>query len=72
MDSRAVRRGTRGARSIGGVPPAALTAAVLDAVRRTVQSGDLAVTPPSEVTVERPRVREHGDYATNVALRLAG
>ena len=67
-----MRRGTRGARSIGGVTPAALTAAVLDAVRRTVQSGDLAVTPPSEVTVERPRVREHGDYATNVALRLAG
>ncbi len=26
---------------------------------------------PSEVLVERPKVREHGDYATNIALRLA-
>ncbi len=25
---------------------------------------------PSQVLVERPKVREHGDYATNVALRL--
>jgi arginyl-tRNA synthetase len=54
------------------VTPAALAAAVLDAVHQTVRSGDLAVTPPTQVTVERPRVREHGDYATNVALRLAG
>ncbi|GAB2726486.1 arginine--tRNA ligase [Nocardioides pakistanensis] len=27
--------------------------------------------PPSSVVVERPKVREHGDYATNVALQLA-
>jgi arginyl-tRNA synthetase len=26
---------------------------------------------PETVTVERPRVKEHGDYATNVALKLA-
>ncbi|MDQ3114083.1 MAG: arginine--tRNA ligase [Actinomycetota bacterium] len=26
---------------------------------------------PSAVTVERPKVREHGDYATNIALQLA-
>ena len=26
---------------------------------------------PSTVTVERPRQKEHGDYATNVALQLA-
>ncbi len=26
---------------------------------------------PSTVVVERPKVREHGDYATNVALQLA-
>ncbi|HEX5494854.1 MAG TPA: arginine--tRNA ligase, partial [Mycobacteriales bacterium] len=47
-------------------------AAVSDAVHRTVQSGALSVTPPAEVTVERPRVRDHGDYASNVALKLAG
>ncbi|MBO0847048.1 MAG: arginine--tRNA ligase [Nocardioides sp.] len=26
---------------------------------------------PETVTVERPRVKEHGDYATNVALKMA-
>lgn len=36
-----------------------------------MESGDLTVPVPDEVHVERPRVREHGDYATNVALRLA-
>jgi arginyl-tRNA synthetase len=36
-----------------------------------VEAGELAVTPPAEVTVERPRVKEHGDYATSIALQLA-
>ncbi|HET7303298.1 MAG TPA: arginine--tRNA ligase [Segeticoccus sp.] len=27
--------------------------------------------PPSAITVERPRNREHGDWSTNLALRLA-
>jgi arginyl-tRNA synthetase len=26
---------------------------------------------PAQVSVERPKVREHGDYATNIALQLA-
>ncbi len=33
--------------------------------------GDLAVEVPQRITVERPKVRAHGDYATNVALQLA-
>ncbi len=41
--------------------------AVVDAVG----AGELAVTPPDDVTIERPRVKEHGDYATNIALQLA-
>ncbi|MEP6697671.1 MAG: arginine--tRNA ligase [Pseudonocardiales bacterium] len=41
------------------------------AVRACVESGDLAITVPERVTVERPKVRGHGDYATNVALQLA-
>ena len=51
--------------------PAELSAAVLDAVRRAVDAGDLAVPVPESAVVERPKSREHGDYATNVALRLA-
>jgi arginyl-tRNA synthetase len=53
------------------VTPAQLSTAVLDAVRAAVEAGDLAVPVPDTATVERPRNREHGDYATNVALRLA-
>ncbi len=36
-----------------------------------VGRGALAVEVPDEVVVERPKNRAHGDYATNVALRLA-
>ena len=41
------------------------------AVQAAVDAGDLSVPVPAEVTVERPRVKEHGDYATSVALQLA-
>ena len=51
--------------------PLELGAAVRGAVVAAVEAGELAVTPPSEVVVERPRVKEHGDYATSVALQLA-
>ena len=51
--------------------PDELAECVRDAVRRAVKSGDLAVEVPETVVVERPKVREHGDYATNVALQLA-
>jgi arginyl-tRNA synthetase len=56
---------------MGGVTPEELSTAVLDAVRAAVETGDLAVPVPDSVVVERPKSREHGDYATNVALRLA-
>ena len=54
--------------------PEQLTEAVVASVRAAVADGDLAIDPgsvPTDVTVERPKVREHGDYATNVAMRLA-
>ena len=51
--------------------PSELGAAVRAAVLAAVEAGELAVTPPAEVSVERPRVKEHGDYATSVALQLA-
>ena len=47
--------------------PADLAALVADAV--SAEFGPDAMT--GSVTVERPRQREHGDYATNVALQLA-
>jgi arginyl-tRNA synthetase len=53
------------------VTPEELAAAVLAAVRAAVDAGELAVSVPDSAVVERPKSREHGDYATNVALRLA-
>ncbi|CUR55944.1 Arginyl-tRNA synthetase [metagenome] len=53
--------------------PDQLSAAIVDALAGLVN--DAAITlpdgVPSSVTVERPRQKGHGDYATNVALQLA-
>ena len=51
--------------------PADLSAAVRAAVQSAVDDGELTVPVPESVKVERPKVREHGDYATSVALQLA-
>ncbi|HWH30401.1 MAG TPA: arginine--tRNA ligase [Mycobacteriales bacterium] len=51
--------------------PDVLGAAVRAAVAAAVDAGELAVPVPEQVTVERPRSKDHGDYATNVALTLA-
>jgi arginyl-tRNA synthetase len=53
------------------VTPAQLSDSVATAVADSIAAGDLAVEAPASVTVERPKNREHGDYATNVALQLA-
>ncbi|MFP5335000.1 MAG: arginine--tRNA ligase [Actinomycetes bacterium] len=50
--------------------PEALSAAIRQCLVDAVAAGDLTVDVPSEVRVERPRSREHGDWATNVALQL--
>ncbi|MGY1886856.1 arginine--tRNA ligase [Blastococcus sp. SYSU DS0753] len=51
--------------------PEQLQDVVRTAVAAVVERGALPVDVPAEVVVERPRNPEHGDYATNVALRLA-
>ena len=53
--------------------PDQLSAAIVSALARLVDDGRLALPdgPPAEVRVERPKVKEHGDYATNIALQLA-
>jgi arginyl-tRNA synthetase len=53
------------------VTPADLGDAIVAAVRAVVAAGELAVEAPDSVVVERPKNRDHGDYATNVALQLA-
>ncbi len=53
--------------------PAELTAALLDVVRATADRRGIdgqAEIKPEDVTLERPRNREHGDWASSAALKL--
>lgn len=53
--------------------PADLSAAIVRAIQGLQAAGQLgAAEVPSEVVVERPKNRDHGDWATNVAMQLAG
>ncbi|MEV5793164.1 ArgS-related anticodon-binding protein NrtL [Streptomyces sp. NPDC052192] len=52
--------------------PVELSRTVLRAVRRAVDVGELSVSVPVSVGVSPPGPGGCGDYATNVALRLAG
>lgn len=49
-----------------------LTSAVVAAVDSAVRAGELCVPVPDTAHVERLRRAVHGDYATTIALQLAG
>ena len=54
--------------------PDELSAAIRACLAAAIADGELALTPdalPGVIHVERPRQREHGDWSTNVAMRLA-
>ena len=51
--------------------PADLSAVVRGCVEAAIGAGEFAGEVPDEVVIERPKNADHGDYATNVALRLA-
>jgi len=53
------------------VTPNQLSEAIVAALRALVAAGSLEMEVPSEVVVERPKNREHGDWATNVAMQLS-
>src|SRR5690606_31086408 len=58
----------------GAVTPAELSLALHAVLTSAVADGALPLAPeavPATVTVERPRSREHGDWATNVAMQVA-
>lgn len=53
--------------------PADLSAAIIRILSALQSSGRLgAADLPAEVVIERPKNREHGDWATNAAMQLAG
>ncbi len=71
--SRDIRvRGDGGRRYPWPVTPEQLSALVVAALTALVERGAMTLPDgvPGSVTVERPRNKEHGDYATNVALQL--
>ena len=53
--------------------PEQLSDAIVAALTSLSDAGTITLPDgvPAEVLVERPKVREHGDYATNIALQLA-
>ncbi|ALE06578.1 arginyl-tRNA synthetase [Arthrobacter sp. ERGS1:01] len=54
--------------------PEELSAAITACLKDAVDAGELTVPAealPKEVRVERPKSREHGDWATSIALQLA-
>ncbi len=53
--------------------PEQLSDTIVDALTALTDEGAVTLPDgvPTQVVVERPKVREHGDYATNVALQLA-
>jgi arginyl-tRNA synthetase len=55
------------------VTPEELSTTISRALAMLVDEGTLRLPDgvPADVVVERPRNRDHGDYATNVALQLA-
>ena len=53
--------------------PAELSAAIVRILGALQSSGELAAGDlPTEVVIERPKNREHGDWATNIAMQAAG
>src|SRR5690349_13374174 len=52
------------------VNPAQLVDAIRHALAAAVEAGDLGVEGPADIPLDRPRSREHGDYATPIALKL--
>jgi arginyl-tRNA synthetase len=54
------------------VTPEELSATIAVCIEESIAAGEIALTNEDvvDVRVERPKVREHGDWATNVAMQL--
>jgi len=50
---------------------ALLSEEIRAAISRAIESGDLIGSTPDSIPLERPKNREHGDYASSIALQLA-
>ena len=48
-----------------------LSAQILGLVVAAIERGEIKATAPESITLDRPKNRDHGDYATSIALQLA-
>ena len=48
-----------------------LETAIKAGISRAISRGEINGTTPETITLERPKNRDHGDYATSIALQLA-
>lgn len=48
-----------------------LAAQIQGAISRAIERGDLIGSVPAVIPLERPKNRDHGDYASSIALQLA-
>jgi arginyl-tRNA synthetase len=48
-----------------------LEAALKAAIARAISAGEISGQVPERISLDRPKNRDHGDYATSIALQLA-
>lgn len=48
-----------------------LSRVITEAITRAITSGEIEASLPDTIPLERPKNRDHGDYATSIALQLA-
>jgi arginyl-tRNA synthetase len=49
----------------------ALAAQIRAALEALVSAGELSIAVPTTISLERPKSRDHGDYASSIALQVA-
>lgn len=52
--------------------PEELSAAIRAALTAAVEAGELTIEIPTEIRVERPKQKGHGDWTSNISMQLAG
>ena len=52
-------------------PQTLVQSAISKALKMVIATGELTAQLPNEINLDRPKNRDHGDYATSIALALA-
>jgi arginyl-tRNA synthetase len=52
-------------------PQELVQSAIIQALKMVISKGELSAQVPNEINLDRPKNRDHGDYATSIALALA-